>query len=235
MRKIKEKKDLDYTKEFHEAAEKAKKMYFDKDWDALENYYEECNKLQKQAAEEYEPFSKGIHDFNEKADLHFKEEEEILEKRKNDPKFQNLLNLGYALFLTEAFSAIIGMFFPTRYSGGWGYVPIIWGLFCYIFYFVMAGKSQFVFKHKNKWPKENFKYRDMIKASKKYNMTTDIEFIVFAIDCINKYSVAIDKCCEYLKENQKLRDERGKVLDLIKELGSTELKQEYIRIRNADV
>ena len=235
MSKLSKLTETNYTEEFHEAVEKAKKLYFSKDYEALENYYEECSKLQKQAAEEYEPFSKGIHEFNEKADLHFKEEKEILKKRKEDPKFQNLLNLGYALFFTEVFSIMVGLFFPTHYNGGWGYVPLIWGLFSYIFYFVMSGKSQFVFKHKNKWPKQGWKAKDLIKASRNYNMTTDIEFAIFAVTCINKYTEAIDKLCNTLTEVQQLRKERGMVLDLIKELGSTELKEEYIRIRNANI
>lgn len=232
MRKLKEKS---YTQEFHDAVEKAKKLYFQKDYEALDKYSEECSKLQKQAAEEYEPFSKGIHEFNEKADLYFKEEKEILDEREKDPKFQNLLNLSYALLFTEVFSIMVGIFFPTHYNGGFGWVPLIWGLGCYIFYFVMSGKSQFVFKHKNKWPKEAWKPKDMLKASRKYNMTTDIEFAVFAVTCINKYSDAIDKLCKSLTEIQELRKERGQTLDLIRELGSKELKEEYIRIRNANV
>ena len=235
MRKYSKLTENDYTEEFHEAVEKAKKLYLQKDYEALDKYSEECSKLQKQAAEEYEPFGKGIRDFNEKADLHFKEEKVILRKRKKDPKFQNLLNLSYALLFTEVFSIIVGMFFPTRYNGGWGYVPLIWGLGCYIFYFIMSFKAQFVFKHKNKWPKHSWKAKDLIKASRRYNMTTDIEFAVYAVSCIPKYSDAIDRLCKALTEIQELRKERGQILDLIRELGSKELKEEYIRIRNANV
>lgn len=235
MRKLSKLTETNYTEEFHEAVEKAKKLYFAKDYEALDKYEEACSKLQKQAAEEYEPFGKGIRDFNEKADLHFKEEKEILEKRKKDPKFQNLLNLSYALLFTEVFSIIVGMFFPTHYNGGWGWVPLIWGLGCYIFYFIMSGKSQFVFKHKNKWPKHSWKAKDLIKASRNYNMSTDIEFAVYAVSCIPKYSNAIDRLCKALTEIQELRKERIQVLDLIKELGSKELKEEYIRIRNANI
>ena len=235
MSKLSKLTETNYTEEFHEAVEKAKKLYFSKDYEALDKYSEECSKLQKQAAEEYEPFSKGIHEFNEKADLHFKEEKEILKKRKEDPKFQNLLNLSYALLFTEVFSIIVGMFFPTHYNGGWGYVPLVWGLCCYIFYFTMSGKSQFVFKHKNKWPKHRWKNKDLIKASRKYNMTTDINFAVYAVSCIPKYSDAIERLCNALEEIQQLRKERGMIFDLIRELGSNELKEKYISIRNANV
>jgi len=235
MSKLSKLTETNYTEEFHEAVEKAKKLYFEKDYEALDKYQEECSKLQKQAAEEYEPFSKGIHEFNEKADLHFKEEKEILKKRKEDPKFQNLLNLSFALFATEAFSIIVGMFFPTYYNNGWAWVPIIWGLGCYTFYFIMSGKAQFVFKHKNKWPKQSWKNKDLIKASRKYNMTTDIEFAVYAVTCIPKYSDTIDRLCNALTEIQQLRKERGMIFDLIRELGSNELKEKYISIRNANV
>ena len=178
------------------------KVFLSRDINKFNELKDELDEKAKKYKQEYEPWSEKTKAFNKQAEAYFAEDEAIEKSRRSNPFIKEIVKTFKALNVV----VLIMLGFDLVYSiMGWShYGPDLILVFFWIIF--LAGltfnfwlECPFIFKRKNKWPK-NFDAKKSIAAFNLYDAHSNASTAAFLVESHIRYSQLL-KALSVLEEN----------------------------------
>lgn len=215
--------DLNRSEIITNEFERLQKVYFAGDLKKLKEIKDEISEKFQKYKKEYEPWSEKTSEFNSKAEAYFKEDEEVMAKRKSSHNIAETQNVLKALHAVSVIMLIfyIVITFVSQLTRGWAHYS--WVILGFTWLVIIARgafdlwyDSPLIFKRKHKWPK-GFDHKGQTNAFILYDAycsadTIGVLFDRFVFcDQLMKSLEALDQYPEALKAlNQKFKEIKDK-------------------------